>query len=140
VISPKGKLVKILRVDGCHPGGIVFGSDQNFLVGCSANGEEGMPAIVVVMNAQTGKVVATIHGAGGADEVYYSAKNHEYYTGSAGMGGVFVIDALTNKLVEKISTGGHAHSVAASDVTGKVFVPEGATGGCGCVRVFAPTM
>jgi hypothetical protein len=140
VISPQGKLVKILPVEGCHPSGIVFGPHQNFLLGCSASGEEGMPAIFVVMNARTGKVVATIHAAGGADEVYYSAKNHEYYTGSAGMGGVFVIDALTNRLVEKIPTGGHAHSVAASDVTGKVFVPEGASGGCGCVRVFAPAM
>ena len=140
VISPEGKLVKILPVEGCHPSGIVFGPHQNFLLGCSADGEEGMPAIFVVMNAQTGKPVATIHGAGGADEVYYSSKNHEYYTASAGMGAVFVIDALTNKWIQKIPTGGHAHSVAASDVTGKVFIPEGASGGCGCVRVLAPTM
>ncbi|HVA95278.1 MAG TPA: cytochrome C nitrite reductase [Candidatus Dormibacteraeota bacterium] len=140
IISPQGKLVKILPVEACHPSGIVFGPHQHFLLGCSASGREGMPAIFVVMNARTGKVAATIHGAGGADEVAYSSKNHEYYTASAGMGGVFVIDALTNKLVEKIPTGGHAHSVAASDVTGKVFVPEGTTGGCGCIRVFAPAM
>lgn len=56
----------------------------------------------------------------------------------AGMNAVFVIDALTNRIVQKIPTGGHAHSVAASDVTGKVFVPEGAAGGCGCARVFVP--
>lgn len=138
VISPKGKLVKILPVENCLPAGIVFGPDQNFLLGCSADGRHGLPAILVVMNARTGKVVATIHGAGGADEVAYSSRNHQYYTGSAGMSAVFVINALTNKIVQRIPTGGAAHSVAASDVTGKVFVPEGDRGGCGCIRVFAP--
>jgi hypothetical protein len=141
VISPEGKLVKTLPVEGCHPSGLVFGPGQNFLLGCSASGRQGMPPVFVVMNARSGKVVATIHGAGGADEVAYSSKNHQYYTGSAGLGAVFVIDARTNQLVQKIPTGGHAHSVAASDVTGRVFVPEGiANGGCGCVRVFAPSM
>ena len=141
VISPEGKLVKMLPVEGCHPGGLVFGPGQNFLLGCSASGHEGMPAILVVMNARSGKVVATIPGAGGADEVAYSSKNHQYYTGSASLGAIFVIDARTNKLIQKISVGGHAHSVAASDVTGKVFVPEGTgEGGCGCVAVFAPSM
>lgn len=138
VITPQGKLVKILPVKNCHPAGIVFGPHQNFLLGCNADGRNGMPAIMVVMNARTGKLVANVHGAGGADEVAYSSKNQQYYTGSAGMNAVFVINALTNKIVQRIPTGGHAHSVAASDVTGKVFVPEGAAGGCGCVRVFAP--
>jgi DNA-binding beta-propeller fold protein YncE len=141
VISPEGKLVKILPVEGCHPAGIVFGPDQNFMLGCSARGKDGMPPILVVLNAKTGKVVATVQGAGGADEIAYSAKNQQYYTGSAGMAAVFVVDALTNKLVQKIPTAGGAHSVAASDVTGKVFVPEGNSGGgCGCIRVFAPSM
>jgi DNA-binding beta-propeller fold protein YncE len=141
VISPEGKLVKMLPVEGCHPSGLVFGPGQNFLLGCSASGREGMPANFVVMNARSGKMVARIPDAGGADEVAYSSKNHEYYTGSAGMGAVFVIDARTNKLVQKIPVGDRAHSVAASDVTGKVFVPEGiGNGGCGCVAVFAPTM
>lgn len=138
IISPKGKLVKILPVENCHPAGIVFGPDQNFLLGCNANGREGMPPIMVVMNAKTGKQVTTVPGAGGADEVAYSSKNEQYYTGSAGLSAVFVINALTNKIVQKIPTSGHAHSVAASDVTGKVFIPESAQGGCGCIRVFAP--
>ncbi|HVC00125.1 MAG TPA: cytochrome C nitrite reductase [Candidatus Dormibacteraeota bacterium] len=140
VITPKGKLLKILPVENCHPAGIVFGPGQNFLLGCTANGEKGMPPIAVVMNAKTGKLVATIPGVGGTDEVAYSAKNHQYYSagGDAHPSALFVIDALTNKLVQTIPTGGNAHSVAASDVTGKVFAPEGAAG-CGCIRVFAPT-
>jgi DNA-binding beta-propeller fold protein YncE len=69
--------------------------------------------------------------------------NHQYYTAGSDMhpSALFVIDALTNKLVQTIPTGGNAHSVAASDITGKVFVPEGsADGGCDCIRVFAPRM
>lgn len=138
VITPQGKLVKILPVKNCHPAGIVFGPNQNFLLGCNADGRHGMPPIMVVMNAKTGKLVANVHGAGGADEVAYSSRNQQYYTASAGMNAIFVINALTNRIVQRIPTGGHAHSVAASDVTGKVFVPEGDAGGCGCIRVFEP--
>jgi DNA-binding beta-propeller fold protein YncE len=141
VVTPSGKLVKILPVDSCDPKGIVFGPNQNFLLGCGANGEKGLPPVAVVLNAKTGKMVARIAGAGGADEVAYSAKNHQYYAAGGDMhpSALFVIDARTNKLVQTIPTGGNAHSVAASDVTGKVFVPEGnADGGCGCIRVFAP--
>ena len=143
VVTPNGKLVKILPVDSCDPKGIVFGPNQNFLLGCGADGEEGLVPVAVVMNAKTGKTVARIAGTGGADEVAYSAKNHQYYSAGSDVhpSALFVIDALTNKLVQTIPTGGNAHSVAASDITGKVFVPEGsADGGCGCIRVFAPDM
>ncbi len=85
VISPKGKLVKTLPVEGCHPNGLVFGPNQNFLLGCSANGKEGMPPIFVVMNAKSGKVVATIADAGGADEVAYSREWSVYPVRRASM-------------------------------------------------------
>jgi DNA-binding beta-propeller fold protein YncE len=142
VVNPEGKLEKILPVESCDPAGIVFGPHQDFLLGCDATGEQGMPPVAVVMNARTGKQVARVPGAGGSDEVAYSARNQQYYTGSSDMNpsAMFVIDALTNKLVQTIRTSGNAHSVAASDVTGKVFVPESADGGCGCIRVFAPEM
>jgi DNA-binding beta-propeller fold protein YncE len=142
VISPQGKLVKMMPVTGCHPNGIVFGPGENLMLGCSARGDSGMPPVMVVINWKTGKVVATIAGAGGADEIAYSKKNHQYYTGSAGMKAVFVIDAITNKLVQKIhfpEGKGRTHSVAASDVTGKVFIPESTDhDGCGCMGVWAP--
>src|SRR5206468_5543202 len=36
VIDPKnGKLVKMLSLEMCHPNGLVFGPDQNFVLGCS---------------------------------------------------------------------------------------------------------
>ncbi len=65
VIDPKaGKLVKMLPVDGCHPAGLAFGPDENFVLGCDADGTE-MPAQIVVMNAKSGAVVATVPGIGG---------------------------------------------------------------------------
>jgi DNA-binding beta-propeller fold protein YncE len=142
VFDATGKTVKTLPVANCHPNGLVFGPNQNFLLGCSANGKEGMAPILVVMNAKTGKVVSTIHGAGGADEVAYSKTNGQYYTGSAGLSAIFVIDAKTNKLVQKIALkGGRAHSVAVNEANGHIYVPNNTDGGaCGCIQVYAPAM
>src|SRR5438132_796611 len=40
VIDPKkGKLVKMLSVDNCHPNGLAFGPGGNFALGCTANGK-----------------------------------------------------------------------------------------------------
>ncbi len=143
VIEPKtGKVVKMLTVDNCHPNGLAFGPNDNFVLGCSANGKEGMPPVIVIMNAKSGKTVATIPDIGGADEVAYSKKNNQYYIGAGNMpgGGVLgVIDAGTNKLVQKIAMKGAStpHSVAVNDNNGHVFVPGGSNGGCSCIQVFA---
>ncbi len=143
VIDPKiGKLVRMLPVDGCHPAGLAFGADGNFVLGCDANGEE-MPAEIVVMSARSGTVVATVPGIGGADMVNYNARNGQYYTASRGNPGgpaLGVIDATTNKLLQTIRIeGGTPHSVTSSEANGHVYVPVGATGGGdGKVHVFAP--
>lgn len=145
VIDPKtGKIVKILSVDNCHPNGLAFGPGQNFVLGCSASGKEGMPPIIVVMNAKSGSVVATISDIGAADEVAYSEKNNQYYIGGSNMpgGGVLgVIDAATNKLVQTIAMKGAStpHSVTVDDRTGHVIVPGGSgNGGCSCIQIYAP--
>jgi DNA-binding beta-propeller fold protein YncE len=143
VIDAAGKLVKMLEVENCKPNGLIFGPDQNFLLGCQANGKKVGPPILVVMNAKTGKVVANIPEIGGADMVAYSAKNGQYYSGSSNFqpGAVLgVIDAKTNKLVQKIAiTGGSPHSVAVNETNGDVYLPVGTpNGGCGCIQVFAP--
>ena len=51
-----------------------------------------------------------------------------------------MIDAATNKLVQKIAiTGGNPHSVASSEADGHVFVPVGVSGGGdGTIHVYAP--
>lgn len=144
VIDPrKGQVVKMLSVDNCHPNGLAFGPKQNFVLGCSVRGKDGMPPIITIMNAKSGKVVAVIPDIGGADMVAYSKKNNQYYTGSGNQpgGGVLgVIDANTNKLVQKISLKGNStpHSVAVNDKNGHVFAPGGGEkGGCNCIQVFA---
>lgn len=143
VIDPKkGKLVKMLAVDNCHPNGIAFGPGGNFALGCTADGKE-MPAIITVMNYKTGKVVKEVADIGAADMVSYNPKTGQYYTGSRAMPGgpvLGIIDAKTNTLVDKVAIkGGNPHSVDANHANGHVFMPAGsANGGCGCVMVFAP--
>jgi DNA-binding beta-propeller fold protein YncE len=141
VIDPKtAKLVKIIPVQNCHANGLAFGPKQNFVLGCTADGKE-MPANITIMNAKTGAVVANVADIGGADMVAYGKKNNHYYTASRNMpeGPVLgVIDATTNKLLQKIALkGGNPHSVAVNDSNGHVFVPVGAqNGGCSCIHVY----
>jgi len=143
VIDPrKGKLVKMLTVENCHPNGLAFGAGSNFVLGCTADGKE-MPPIITVMNAKTGKVVKNVADIGGADMVAFNPKADQYYTGSRNMPGgpvLGVIDAKTNALVQKIAlNSGNPHSVAVNYANNHVFVPQSSKGGgCGCVLVFAP--
>lgn len=137
----KATLVKMLPVDNCNPAGLAFGPAGNFVLGCNADGDK-MPAIIMVMNYKTGKVVANVPEIGGADMVNYNKKNNQYYIAARALKGgpvLGVIDAKTNKLVQKIAiTGGNPHSVTSSEVSGHVFLPVGADkGGCGCIQVYA---
>ncbi len=144
VIDPRaGTLVKLLPVEGCHPAGLAFGPNDNFVLGCTADGKE-MPAVTMILNAKTGAVVATVEGIGGEDMVNYNAKNGQYYTASRDNPGgpvLGVIDAKTNTLVQKVAiAGGNPHSVTSSETTGHVYVPVGAVGGGdGTIHVYAPS-
>jgi DNA-binding beta-propeller fold protein YncE len=145
VVDPKtGKIVKMLLHEVCHPNGLAFGPDQDFVLGCSAAGKDGMPPVILIMNAKTGATVAAIAEIGGADMVAYSAKNSQYYVGGSHMpgGGMLgVIDVATSKLVQRLPAPGAItpHSLAVDDNTGHVFVPSNAEGGgCNCIEVFAP--
>ena len=144
VIDPHtGRLVKTLPVSGCHPAGLAFGPNGNFVLGCDADGKE-MPAATTIMNARSGAVVAVIPGLGGSDMVNYNAHNGQYYTASRNNPGgpaLGVIDAVTDKLVQTIKiNGGAPHSVTSSETTGKVYLPVGAVGGGdGTIHVYAPS-
>ena len=144
VIDPRtAKLVKMLPVDNCHPSGIAMGPGDNLVVGCNASGKEGMPPVTAVMNWKTGAVVAMVPEIGGADMVDYNAKNNQYYTASRLQPGgpvLGVIDAGTNKLVQKIAIhGGYPHSVTSDEASGMVYVPVGVVGGGdGTIHVYAP--
>ena len=149
VINPRTrKLEKMYSVDKCMPAGLAVGPRGRLLVGCSDDAvAAGFPAKSLVMDAHTGKIVATIAQVGGSDEVWYDPKSHNYYLAAAANPGgpvLGVIDALTNRWVANLPSGAHAHSVAADPRTGRVFVPIVAqkdTGKCtsGCIAVYAGT-
>ncbi len=144
VIDPKtAKLVKMIPVENCHPAGLAFGKDGNFILGCGADGKDDMPPVITIMDSKTGAVVAVVPGIGAADMVDYNAKNDQYYTGSRNQPGgpvLGVIDAKTNTLLQKIVlVGGNPHSVASSEETGRVYVPVGGSGGGdGTIHVYEP--
>jgi DNA-binding beta-propeller fold protein YncE len=96
----------------------------------------------MIFDVKANKVTATIEGIGGTDMAEADVGAGMYYTASAGNSegsALGVIDIKTHKLIQKIPTGGRAHSVAVNPKSHHVYVPEASTqGGCGCIRVFAP--
>lgn len=144
MIDPlKGKVTNVMEVSDCAPAGLARGPSHNLVIGCSAGGKESkLKPVTLVVNGDSGAVVAMIPDIGTADEVAYSAKNGQYYITGRQMpnGSVLgVIDAKTNTLTQIIPTGGNTHSVAASEANGRVFVPLPKTGGpCGgCIGVYS---
>lgn len=146
VTDPKTqKQVKIISVDSCVPHGIAFGPGSMVFLGCNAGTQRlGLPAKQVVVDTKTGKTVAEITGVGGSDESAANKKLGLYYgalNGNPDGPILAVIDAKANKLVQKIPTGPGAHSVAASEANGRVYVPIAVEagplkGGCGCIAVY----
>ncbi|NNM61878.1 MAG: cytochrome C nitrite reductase [Steroidobacteraceae bacterium] len=148
VIDPRThRLEKFMPVHACMPAGLAVGPHGHLLVGCSDDAvAAGFAPKSLILNARTGAIVATIRQVGGSDEVWYDPKAHRYYLAAGGFpsGPVLgVVNANTDRWIENLPTGSHAHSVAADPRTGRVFVPIQAdpkAGVCpaGCVAVFAP--
>jgi len=145
VTDPKtAKVVKMIPVDSCVPHGIAFGPNGNVFLGCNAGVPRlGLPAKQVVVDIKTGKVT-DIPGVGGSDESTVNNKAGQYYgalNGNPDGPILVVVDAKTNALVQKIPTGPGAHSVAANESNGRVYVPIAVEagplkGGCGCIAVY----
>ncbi len=97
----------------------------------------------MVIDIKTGKQTE-IAGVGGSDESAVNNKLGQYYSALNGNPGgpiLSVVDAKTNTLVQKIPTGPGAHSVAANESNGRVYVPIAVEagplkGGCGCIAVY----
>ena len=146
VIDPRSrKLIRLMPVSKCMPAGLALGPHDNLLLGCSDDAvAAGFPAHSILMNARSGRIVADLP-VGGSDEVWSDTRNHRYYLAAvANKGGpaLGVIDSLDNRLLTVIPTGPGAHSVAADERTGRVFVPihaDASIADCvaGCIEVFA---
>ncbi len=147
VIDPRTrKLEKLMPVDKCMPAGLAVGPRNHLLVACSDDAvAAGFPAKSLVMDASSGKILATIDHVGGTDEAWYDAESAHYYLAAAANTGgpvLGVIDAATDQWAGNLPSGPRAHSVAADSKTGRVFVPiearkDGGDCSTGCIAVYA---
>lgn len=146
VIDPRTyRLIRFMPVTKCMPAGLALGPHDDLLLGCSDDAvAAGFPARSFVMSAATGKLVASLP-VGGSDEVWSDPAAGRYYLAAvANTGGpvLGVVDSRTNRWIGNVSTGPHAHSVAADPATGRVLVPiaAGSAPDCaqGCIAVFGP--
>ena len=117
--DPKNPTIETTYPTGSCGSGLVLGPSQHLLVGCGG----GKPLIVI--DALTGKVLASVEGTKGADEVWYNPGDNNYYApaGFGGMPTLSVIDAATNKLLNNLPAGPGSHSVAAYRENNHIFVP-----------------
>jgi len=109
-----------------------------------------------MIDATTGKTLATVEGSHGADEVWYNPADNHFYapSGNSAPPDLSVIDAQTGKLITNLPAGPVAHSVSAYSRNNHVFVPIAAPtqampeDACnvlfglpekqGCIAVYAP--
>lgn len=138
VVDPvSGKLLnRFTGINNCQPSGMAEGPGENVLVSCDPGfpvDPAQFPPLEYVINGRTGAIVAKITQLGGADEVWYNAGDHRYYTGSRDFYNIAdpsvatpvlgVINADTNKWIANVPTGTNAHSVAANPLNNHIFVP-----------------
>jgi hypothetical protein len=142
-IDPQGKLVAVYPTDHCNPHSVTVISPTRVFIGCNygpadATGQKGQ---MVVLNVETGKIVARAASLGGDGQTaidlamgrYYAAANKE-----PGGSVVKIVDVASQKPVQILHTWFGSHSVAVDDRTHRLYLPVAAgTAPCGgCVVVF----
>jgi YVTN family beta-propeller protein len=145
--NPNGPIVvNSFVMNNCMPTSIVQGPGTNFLVGCADHDGVTFPANEIVINGNTGAILANIPFVGGVDEIWFNPGDHTYYVAARDMptGPVMgVIDANTNLWLMNAPTNANSHSIAADPSNNHIFVPMQAGGPCGtqsangCIAVFA---
>src|SRR5262249_14742255 len=129
----------VIALHACGPNGSTVGPNENILLGCTPQNNPS-DVITLVLNAVSRVQTPVVHITG-SDEVWFNDGDNRYYTGSnrdctvpgspcpaasqqtAVLG---VIDAATNKLIEKVPQSSNSHSVAADAKNNFIFVPEAA--------------
>ncbi len=134
----------------CDPTGLALGPGTDIAVGCR-EATTGAPLLVLILNRNTGGLVASLN-AGGGDQLEYDSKSNRYYnagsrwtaTGNAAVSGtcsaaspctpvLAIIDAATYAVVARVPSGNNAHSVAVDPTSNQIFMPvssAGAPAGC----------
>jgi len=140
VFDPRtGMVENVFNVGNCGPSGLALGPSQHLLLGCAQQ-----PSIVI--NAETGHIVASIPQVGGSDEVWFNPGDNRYYLAARNNPGgpvLGIVDAETNLWIQNVPTSTNSHSVAADPRSNQVYVPltAGSTSPCvhGCIGVFEDT-
>jgi hypothetical protein len=167
VIDPSSmKVIAVYPVQNCSPAGLALGPRHEALIGCSASFTVPPSTVAttqsIIINLDTGDVLANITQAGGNDEVWFDPGTQHYYLAARGTvdsstGKVTpilgTVDANTFMFDGGVATSTTAHSVAADKFSHHVFVPIGfvptgspagtdPTNPCpmnGCIAVYLPS-
>jgi hypothetical protein len=127
----------VVSLKKCGPNGSTVGPHDKLLLACTPqNNPSDVTSLVINAQSKQQTPVANITGA---DEVWFNSGDDRYYTASSRdcatpgvpcpaasqqkpvMG---VIDATSNKLIEKIPQSSGSHSVAADSQKNFIFVPQ----------------
>jgi hypothetical protein len=122
---------------GVGPAGMAVGPNNQILIGCNTIS----PNATVIINENSGAIIARLANQGGSDEVWYNPGDGHYFLGETGNCGTCapgtfaqlgVVDAVSHHVDQSVPTvdgaAGRAGSVAADPHTNKVFLPIRADG------------
>jgi hypothetical protein len=103
-----------LNATGCSGGtGIALGPDNQLANSCG-----------LIIDDQTGDVIANFESEGGADEIWFNPGDNDYFFADTGAVHLGVIDVGPPPSAQSTApTAPGSHSVAADSVTNEVYVP-----------------
>jgi hypothetical protein len=127
----------VIPLQSCGPNGSTVGPHDHLLLGCTPQNNPS-DTITLVINARN-KEQTPINNITGSDEVWFNKGDQRYYLGasrdctvpgtpcpaaSQQTAVLGVIDAETNRLIEKVPQSSNSHSVAADSERNRIFVPQ----------------
>jgi hypothetical protein len=127
----------VVLLHACGPNGATVGPDHNLLLGCTPQNNPSNTTTLVI-NAKNKEQTPIVHITG-SDEVWFNKGDQRYYLGasrdctipgtpcpaaSQQTSVLGVIDAETNRLIEKIPQSSASHSVAADSERNRIFVAQ----------------
>jgi hypothetical protein len=118
------------------PQWMALGPLNQALIGCNDPLKD-VPSTVII-NLKNGKILHTIAGEDGADEIWFNPGNNFYFLGinsGATPGRLGVIAAKHGKAQPSATAGSDSGSVAADPISNEVYVPINGGGGTVCSSV-----
>ena len=134
VIDPQSmKVEKTFTIshDSCAgPQGMAIGPENQILLGCNGASGDGQHSTVII-NEQSGAIVAVLHNESGADEVWFNERDGQYFLARSSAFGpnqlLGVVDAFGHREDQSVPIAKSAtintHSVAVEPDGNQVYVP-----------------